>query len=169
MIKAKSEMTENLVTVRHDASLDEAYILMFQNKFRHLPVTGDDGEIISIISDRDLQKAMDIRFIDPDVFRLRSVSFPEDAKVSDYMSLDVKKFNVETDVRHIMQSMIDSKISAVLITKEEKVAGILTTEDLLKLLMRLLEDKHDEGFKLSEVFTSPFLGRMGQLVSDAGI
>jgi CBS domain-containing protein len=57
-VQARDVMTRNVVTVREDAKLDEALDLMEQNLVRRLPVVGDAGEIIGIVSQADLAAKM---------------------------------------------------------------------------------------------------------------
>ena len=158
------------MTVRDTGSVEEAYRLMFSNKIRHLPVLDRDGEVTGIISDRDIQRAMHSDISDSFGFKMESVKFKDDAKVMDYMTWPVKTYDVETDIQLVLQGMIDKKVSAFLITKDEDVVGIVTTDDFLMLLKKLLEEKDDDdGYVLGDVLTSPLFGRMAQMIGNAGI
>jgi CBS domain-containing protein len=57
-VQARDVMTRNVVTIREDAKLDEALDLMEQSLVRRLPVVGDAGEIIGIVSQADLAAKM---------------------------------------------------------------------------------------------------------------
>jgi CBS domain-containing protein len=46
-------MTRSPRCVPQDASLDVALALMYEGRFRHLPVTGEDGQVSGIVSIRD--------------------------------------------------------------------------------------------------------------------
>jgi len=55
-IPVSDVMTKDLVVGTLETSVDEAQVLMTQNKFRHLPIV-DEGKIIGIVSIGDLVKA----------------------------------------------------------------------------------------------------------------
>lgn len=54
VVTVRDAMTSNPVTIVRDASIKEAAEIMFQKWFRHLPVTGNDGKVVGVISLRDL-------------------------------------------------------------------------------------------------------------------
>ncbi|MGH2806321.1 MAG: CBS domain-containing protein [Actinomycetota bacterium] len=53
-VSLRDAMTTNVVTVRPDSGLREAAEIMFEKWFRHLPVTTDNGDVVGVISLRDL-------------------------------------------------------------------------------------------------------------------
>lgn len=53
-VTIRDVMTPDPVTVSPDSSIQEAARIMFDKWFRHLPVTTGDGEVVGIISLRDL-------------------------------------------------------------------------------------------------------------------
>jgi CBS domain-containing protein len=54
-MRADDLMTRNVITATLDTTVDEAMEIMDKGYFRHLPVV-DDGELVAIISIRDLVK-----------------------------------------------------------------------------------------------------------------
>nr|WP_295898964.1 CBS domain-containing protein [uncultured Bdellovibrio sp.] len=150
----KDHMTRKIVTVNQDATAAEAYRLMTNYWIRHLPVMDAEEEyIVGMLSDRDL---------------LRTPA-PE-TKVQQLMSSPIKTFSIETPIRDVVDAMIEEKVSAFLITKNEEVVGIVTSEDLLVLLDQILKrDDNTTTWSLSEIFTNPALQRAAYLVGQAGI
>jgi acetoin utilization protein AcuB len=128
---ALDTMTCDLVKATLNENLESAYLKMKNNKIRHLPVVDDTNKIVGIISDRDVYRGMQIENGDFD---------PAD-KVKDFMSWPIKAVTHDTDLRVVIRRMVKEKISAFLVTYEGRVTGIVTSEDLLKLLFELLEDK----------------------------
>jgi len=53
-ISLSDVMTRDVVTIPADTSLKEAAEIMFQKWFRHLPVASAEGNVVGIISLRDL-------------------------------------------------------------------------------------------------------------------
>lgn len=124
--KASEHMSKKLTTVRESESIEQALMVMKNHHFRHLPVTTEKtGEIIGIVSDRDLYKALS----------------SDEVSVGQVMSHPVMKFDVSVSVNEIVDSMVKNKVSAFLLTKESEVKGIITTEDLLIMLSNMLTDE----------------------------
>ncbi|MDJ0975431.1 MAG: CBS domain-containing protein [Planctomycetota bacterium] len=53
-LAVRDVMVSNPIAVPAGATRDEAMELMLSNHFRHLPVTGDDGSLLGMLSIRDL-------------------------------------------------------------------------------------------------------------------
>lgn len=53
-VSLRDVMTKDPVTIGGDTTLNDAAKIMFEKWFRHLPVVGDDGGVLGIISLRDL-------------------------------------------------------------------------------------------------------------------
>lgn len=149
----RNNMTHNLVTINKHATAEEAYKLMVTSWIRHLPVVDDSGEyIVGMLSDRDL---------------LRS-PHPK-TPIFELMSSPVKTFDVETPVKTVVQAMIDGKVSAFIITGKEEIVGIVTSEDMLILLSKALEEEQSPKWILSEFLVNPIFQRTINMASQAGI
>ena len=143
-IRAGAVMTDKVIRIGWNAPLAGAFELMQQHRLRHLPVLDDDGDVIGILSDRDLQRAMRSELewnatLGAKIPSFESVQFDPDAKVRHYMSWPVKTVGAKSDLREVAGMMVVDKISSVLICDGDRTMGILTTEDLLKVLMGLLD------------------------------
>ena len=141
-------MTKKLVTVRMEDSVRMAYQVMNEKKIRHLPVTDNKGEIIGIISDRDLKRAM-VPTVQSDLSRVMSgdkeVDFFPDHQTKDYMSWPACTVSESTSVHEVAELILKDKISAVLvIDHHQAVKGIITTDDLLKLLLKFLDKSPEQ-------------------------
>jgi CBS domain-containing protein len=149
----RNNMTRNLVTINKHAHAGDAYKIMSAHMIRHLPVVDDTGEfIVGMLSDRDL---------------LRS---PHPVTpVYELMSSPVRTFDVETPLRLVVQAMIDEKISAFIITGKEDIMGIVTTEDMLILLSKILQDEDSSKWVLNEFLVNPVFQRAVNMTTQAGI
>jgi CBS domain-containing protein len=52
-VRLEDVMTEDPTTVGSDASIVQSFSVMFENKFRHLPVL-EDGQVVGVLSCRDI-------------------------------------------------------------------------------------------------------------------
>ena len=95
-----------------------------------------------MLSDRDVQRAM-VSTIEHEP-RGRGTSetivFDPETRVKDYMSWPVEAVDQNTGIKLIAERMIAEKISSFLVSKNEKIIGIVTTEDLLRVLIELLAE-----------------------------
>lgn len=124
--QAGGYMTKEIITISADAAVEQALMAMKNHHFRHLPVIDDKTkDIIGIVSDRDLYKALS----------------SDEVKVGHVVSHPVYKFDVATSIKEIVDAMIKNKISAFLLTKNSEVKGIITSEDLLVILSHALSDE----------------------------
>ncbi len=137
-------MSKKLWTVSSSAKIKQAYDLMSAKNIRHLPVTDVSGQIIGIISDRDIQRAMrptkgtakpgTTAEYGADL----TLDFDPNFEVKDFMSFPIEKVDKHSTVESVAARMLNEKISAFLVTSEGRASGIVTTDDMLKLLLELL-------------------------------
>lgn len=151
---AKQIMTKNLLTVPVGSPLSTAWDLMEENHIRHLPVIGTTGEVIGILSQRDLNY----------------IKNPEVIPVEYVMSAPVVSVDQNTPLRSAIARMLQLKISSLLITDQEKnLVGILTTDDLLWYLSYLLQDSKDHKFSFASLFDLQTIGEAARQISNTGI
>lgn len=157
-VRVKFKMSKNLVTVKWKDPMEEAGSLMEQYRIRHLPVVDAEGVVIGILSDRDVQRAMNPK----------RPGFAPDTMVTDFMSWPAVTVDEETSIKSVAEGMVDEKISALLITRKGKsVVGIVTTEDLLRFLAANIGG--DRERKLLDLRYSPLVGEILHEAQAAGL
>jgi acetoin utilization protein AcuB len=125
----KESMTKGLITIAQDAPMEQAANLMEQNRIRHLLVRDSLGEVIGILSDRDVNRAFN-----PEVG-----DFPPGAVPADYMAWPVVTVDQSLPLVDVAQGMVDEKVSAfVVVNSDKSIVGIITSEDLLKYLVKII-------------------------------
>lgn len=137
-MKVKDILVRGLKTISSDSSMIEAEKMLTEGRIRHLPVI-EGKEIIGIISDRDINRARTVvRSQDKTEMHIQSYK-----KVSDYMTTPVLKLNESVTVEHLTREMIRLKISSFIIEDDSaRPVGIITTEDLLLVLLDKLNAPH---------------------------
>ena len=69
------------------------------------------------------------------------------------MSTPVRMVTKSANIKSVIEEMLTNKISSLLVANEQNIIGIVTTEDLLKLLSQVLEDGDDlESFEMGSFF-----------------
>ncbi len=110
-------MSESVVTTQPHKSVEHVRKLIERNKVSAIPVVGTDGEPVGIVSATDL------------VPELKA-----SAPVGTIMTEKVYTVPKYDDVSVAARIMRNHKIHRVVVTHEQKVVGILSAFDLLKLV-----------------------------------
>ena len=155
MTLVKSIMSKDLKTIKAGASLQEAYDLMQEFRIRHLPVLNTQGDISGVLTYKDV-------VADKAVLKL---------PVEYFMSYPVEQVAENASLKHAALTMLEKKLTAVLITNEEQeVVGIVTTDDLLWHLASHLQNESDEASPLlSRLGLQTTVGEIANMLSQAGI
>ncbi len=133
----KDILLPGLKTISVEASMVEADRILKENNFRHLPVT-DGKKLVGILSDRDIQRAMTVVFSSDNEKGQNLIQGHK--KVSEYMSTPVHKMRNTDTVTRMVREMVNRKVSCFIIEDEHSNdVGIITSEDLLILLLDFLE------------------------------
>src|SRR2546428_8940678 len=123
-LTVRDVMVTDLVTVRPGATAREAYRLMRDRRFRHLPVL-QDGRVVGILSDRDLRPVL----LSPGLARTR---------VFELMSEELTTIAPETPVEEAASLLVAKKIGCLPVVVNGRLVGLITETDLLAVLVELL-------------------------------
>ena len=116
-----------------DAPLEDAHKLMREHRFRHLPVMSG-GEIVGVLTDRDIKLVLGPDFGTPDERELRV----RDAYVERPCVVPAS-----TPVAKVARVMAQNRIGSAIVTKHGKLVGIFTVTDACRALAEIIGD-HDE-------------------------
>jgi acetoin utilization protein AcuB len=131
-------MTRKVFTVTPDDSLLNARELMKTHKVRHIPVVGEGGKLVGIISDRDIRSAM------PSSLYYEYGSEREREKlerfiVKDVMTPNVVSLSLRDTIQDALLLLLKHDFGALPVVDDEGIlVGILATRDLLRALVTLL-------------------------------
>jgi len=123
-------MTPAPRTIGINDSIGEAYELLRELDVRHVPVINDDGDLVGILSDRDLAGRP-------------PASLPSStARVADVMSGAVVSVDPQADVREVIERLLENRIGAIpVVDGESKVVGIVSYVDVLRSFDRAVEER----------------------------
>ena len=162
--------TTKLIAIPYNVTLDETVRVLEKHGIRHLPVINNNGNVIGIISDRDLLRAS-VPSVDEDgapvAGKLRFIS---GATVFQYMSTALRAVTPDSSVQEAIDLMLREKLSSCLVVNEGNVVGIITYEDMMELLKTYLTNPKGSlrSTVASFIAASP-LGTVSNLLSNAGI
>ncbi|AGH95647.1 hypothetical protein A11Q_1431 [Pseudobdellovibrio exovorus JSS] len=119
-------MSSNLVSISEERDIDTAESLMKVNRIRHLPVVNQNNELSGILSAKDVVKVKDKK-----------------QAIKSVMTAPVKVVRKDSNIKSVIELMLRNKISSILVADSEDIVGIVTTDDLLRLLTQVLTDSDD--------------------------
>ncbi|NVL90676.1 MAG: CBS domain-containing protein [Desulfobacterales bacterium] len=129
-------MTTDVITVDEDTSMMKASIIMKEKKIRSLSVVDKKGELVGIVSDRDLKDAAPSKATTLDVYELNYLL--SSIKIKDLMTTNVVYVRPDETVEFAAILMLENKISALPVINEKGVLiGIITQTDIFKLLINI--------------------------------
>ena len=136
----KECMHSPVITISAEAGLDRALLIMRKQHVRHLPVV-DDGKMIGLLSDRDLRLSMQEMEQGPGGAP-KGYYLPALKKVKTVMATKVVTVNPEMTVAEAATTMSEHKFGALPVVEpgDGKLVGMITETDLLKLLVKLLQE-----------------------------
>jgi CBS domain-containing protein/gamma-glutamylcysteine synthetase len=127
-------MAVDLFTVRPEDVLDLAANLMHWKHVRHVPVEDDAGNLIGIVSHRDLLE----------LFAMGKIRGPAELSVRDVMKTDLITIDPETPTLTALELMREKRIGCLPVVKDEKLVGLVTAYDFLTVSAKLFEEKLSE-------------------------
>ena len=129
-------MSRNPVTILDTASIDDGLHVMRERKVRRLPVLDASGQMVGIISDKDLLHAAPSPATSLSVYELHYLLAK--LTVRQVMSSPVISIGPDTPVEEAARVMADNKIGGLPVVEGGKLVGIITETDVFKILVELL-------------------------------
>jgi len=129
-------MTRNPITIAADVGIDDALHLMRERKIRRLPVLNAAGQMIGIVSDKDLLHAAPSPATSLSVHELRYLLAK--LTVKKVMSSPVITVTPDTPLEQAARIMADNKIGGLPVIEQGRLVGIITETDIFKALLDVL-------------------------------
>jgi len=128
-------MQSRLVTISPKTTLPQATRLAAERRIRHLPVV-ENGDLIGIVSDRDLKQAMASPATSLEAHELNYLL--NRLSVAEIMTQAVITIGPMFPVEEAARLMVQEKISALPVIEDGRLIGIVTETDVLELFVRAM-------------------------------
>lgn len=114
-----------------DATLADAVAMMNEHNVRHLPVF-DAGDIVGILSERDIERA-----------KIPGHPLREEIelRVGDLCTQRPYFVDVSDPLDRVLDTLVQKRIGSALVLKEGELAGVFTAVDACELLSRVLREQ----------------------------
>lgn len=139
-------MTTRVITIPEHATLQKAAQILLKNNISGAPVLGNKGEIIGIVSEKDLFKALypsHAEFYDSpgvwiDLDKLEEKTREAaDKPVQDLMTREVVSVNADASLMQVGSMMLVRGIHRVcIIGQDGKLEGIVTRRDIYQNILK---------------------------------
>ena len=157
-MKVKEIMNENVVVLHPNMSIREASELLEKNKIGGAPVVDNNGKLVGILTTKDIISLVKSRMENIGIY---IVSTPFDfmdfyqfdipledkrsmvdeisrIKVGEIMRKKVHTVREEDDIYKLLDILVKKEVSRVpVVDKDERVVGIITRSDVLKVIPRI--------------------------------
>ncbi len=127
-LTAKDVMSKTVLTVRDDLTVRQVAEVLDENEISGAPVLDDEGSLLGVVSLRDVARSLD----DP----ADNGGKPE-LSVRQIMTPIADTVTEETPVAEIARTMVANKYHRMVVTRQEKPVGIVSSMDLLRLIADL--------------------------------
>lgn len=121
MLTAESIMTEDLVTIRPEASIREAIELLIGKAISGLPVIDQQGHLVGVITE----------------FAMLAMVYDHEVRnqtVGQHMTREVITVNVDDPISRIADLCIVHRVRRLPVMRDGKLVGLIARRDVLKAL-----------------------------------
>lgn len=118
-------MSQPVVHLLGEASVAEALQLLQKGRMRHLPVTSEKGQVIGVISQRDVL-----------LTQARRIELKE-TTVALVMTREVLTARPDAGIREVARTMLEARVGSLPIVEEGgALVGIVTRSDILRAIVQ---------------------------------
>ncbi len=130
-LRVEQYMSTDLLTVTEDEPLDLVANLMDWHRIHHVPVEDNEHRLIGLVSHRPL-----LRYLASDEARKESGPIP----VSRVMVRSLVTVGPDTSTLDAIETMRRHRVSCLPVVQDERLIGIITEHDFMRIAGQLLEE-----------------------------
>lgn len=125
----KDILNRNVITITPTAPVSEAAYLMMREEIGSLVVVDEEMFPIGIITDRDMVISV-----------IAEGKNPEEVVVEEVMTKNLVYVDEDTDIMDILSTLSEYSIRRMPVTKDGKLTGIVSVDDLIVVIATELVD-----------------------------
>jgi CBS domain-containing protein len=133
-MKVRELMTAEVTTVRPDMPVLEARHVMVERRIRHLLVTDAGGELLGIVTDRDIRLNLPSQATSLSVWEVNYLLAK--LTVEKVMSHALITVGPDREARDAARLILDHKIGALPVVDGGRLIGIVTETDLIRAFVQ---------------------------------
>ena len=123
-------MTEKVFTLKLKDDLATLYDLMDSRRVRHVPIVDNDGELVGLVSDRDLSRSAlgaveELPLsVERDILRRR--------RIRDIMATEPDTIEPDATLREAAELLLENKVGCLPVVEGLHLVGIITEADFVR-------------------------------------
>lgn len=122
MAYVRDIMKTDVITAKGDSPIPQISKVLTENNISNIPVKNDRDELIGIVSEQDIIRAM------------QSEDFMQ-MKVKDIMTRNVRSVKENDCLEYVSKIFLEHPYRRLPVTRNKKVVGIITREDIINSFM----------------------------------
>ncbi len=142
----KQRMSHHPITIMPDTPVSEALSFMRQNQVRRLPVLNRKGDLVGIVSEKDLLYASPSPATSLSVYEVGYLL--SKLKVEEIMTKKVITVGADAPIEEAARILIDNKVGGLPVVRDGKLVGIITETDIFKTIMEMMGAR-EQGLRLT--------------------
>ncbi|WP_031385631.1 CBS domain-containing protein [Desulfonatronum thiodismutans] len=137
MLKVNDLMTKKVFSLQEHDNVQTARSIMNLGRIRHIPIVDGEERFVGLLTHRDLLAVTISKLadIEDEVQNEIDASIP----IHEIMRRDVTTISPDVDLREAAELLLQHKYGCLPVVKKEKLVGILTEADFLKLTISLMD------------------------------
>ena len=132
MTKAKAVMNIHVISVDQDEDIYEAIRTMALNNITGLPVTGENGALVGVITEKDVLSLL---------YNIKD----RPGTVKEFMTSHVVCFDQEDDLNDVVATLQTNHFRRVPILDKGRLVGIISRKDIINHIRNL--KREDQALK----------------------
>jgi CBS domain-containing membrane protein len=129
-IAVSDAMTGRVYTVEPDDPLSLAWEVMRERGVRHVPVLDAEGDLVGLVTHRDLLRASLVE--QNDLPRVIERALLERTRVADVMVQNVETVSPDDELPDAARLMLEQKFGCLPVVEGRRLVGILTESDFVR-------------------------------------
>jgi len=137
------KMTTKIVTVAPETTMVKARDLLREHNIKQVPVLDRQGRLVGILTDRDIRSAWASPATTLSIYELTYVL--QKLTVESVMVKNVITATPDASIERAAKIMHDHRIGSLPVVEGDKVVGIITSTDLMEVLLDALGIEEESG------------------------
>ncbi|PTN34926.1 CBS domain-containing protein [Desulfonatronum sp. SC1] len=137
MLKVNDLMTKKVFSLQEHDNVQTARSIMNLGRIRHIPIVDQEERFVGLLTHRDLLAVTISKLadIEDEVQNEIDASIP----IHEIMRRDVTTISPDVDLREAAELLLQHKYGCLPVVEDERLVGILTEADFLKLTISLMD------------------------------
>ena len=137
MLKVNDLMTKKVFSLQEHDNVQTARSIMNLGRIRHIPIVDRGERFVGLLTHRDLLAVTISKLadIEDEVQNEIDASIP----IHEIMRRDVTTISPDVDLREAAELLLQHKYGCLPVVEDERLVGILTEADFLKLTISLMD------------------------------